>query len=180
MFSFPSAKPISTLDPSILVEEQSFRVAATCRAMAKPQPGLSWDTDLPGQSQNRSLDNGVSSIQYFLHPLRSMNGRKLDCLVWHPSLKSPRRLTNVLVVHCEFNIMLYSGCNCRCYTRIVCLFHLECCRRLTYIPIMCLSVIVKPLLDLMTKKKKKNLNVMQVREASHFRQYLQTVPVTLN
>ncbi|XP_017327524.1 nectin-4 [Ictalurus punctatus] len=92
-------KPISTLDPFILVEGQSFRMAATCRAMAKPQPGLSWDTDLPGQSQNRSLDNGVSSIQYSLHPLRSMNGRKLDCLVWHPSLKSPRRLPNHLVVH---------------------------------------------------------------------------------
>ncbi|XP_058251606.1 nectin-4 isoform X1 [Hemibagrus wyckioides] len=92
-------KPISTLDPVILVEGQSFRLAATCRAMAKPQPGLSWDTDLPGQSQNRSLDNGVTSIQYLLHPLRSMNGRKLDCLVWHPSLKSSLRLTNQLVVH---------------------------------------------------------------------------------
>ncbi|XP_060790070.1 nectin-4 [Neoarius graeffei] len=92
-------KPISTLDPIILVEGQSFRLAATCRAMAKPQPGLSWDTELPGQSQNRSLDNSVTSIQYSLHPLRSMNGRKLDCLVWHPSLNSPRRLTNHLVVH---------------------------------------------------------------------------------
>ncbi|MCJ8731678.1 hypothetical protein PDJAM_G00202290 [Pangasius djambal] len=92
-------KPISTLDPIILVEGQSFRLAATCRAVAKPQPGLSWDTDLPGQSQNRTLDNGVTSIQYSLHPLRSMNGRKLDCLVWHPSLKSPRRLSNDLVVH---------------------------------------------------------------------------------
>ncbi|XP_027025071.1 nectin-4 [Tachysurus fulvidraco] len=92
-------KPISTLDPIVLVEGQSFRLAATCRAMAKPQPGLSWDTDLPGQSQNRSLDNGVSSIQYSLHPLRSMNGRKLDCLIWHPSLESPRRISNQLVVH---------------------------------------------------------------------------------
>ncbi|KAF5907115.1 nectin-4-like isoform X2, partial [Clarias magur] len=92
-------KPISTLDPVVLVEGQEFRLAATCRAMAKPQPGLSWETDLPGQSQNRSLDNGVASIQYSLHPLRRMNGRKLDCLVWHPSLKSPRRLTNQLIVH---------------------------------------------------------------------------------
>ncbi|KAI5609585.1 nectin-4 isoform X2 [Silurus asotus] len=91
-------KPISTLDPFVLVEGESFRVAATCRAMAKPQAGLSWDTDLPGQSQNRSLENGVTSIQYSLHPLRSMNGRRLDCLVWHPSLQSPLRIENKLEV----------------------------------------------------------------------------------
>lgn len=103
MFSFLVAKPIATLDPTILEEGQLFQVVATCRAMAKPQPGLSWDTDLPGLSQNRSLDNGVASIQYSLHPLRNMNGHKLDCLVWHPSLKSPRRLTNQLIVHCKFN-----------------------------------------------------------------------------
>lgn len=91
--------PISTLDPVILVEGQSFRTVATCRAVATPPAGLSWDTDLPGQSQNRSLEGGVVSIQFALHPLRNMNGRKLDCLVWHPSLKSPRRLSNQLVVH---------------------------------------------------------------------------------
>lgn len=137
MLSIPSAKPISTLDPVILVEGQSFRLAAMCRAMAKPQPALSWDTDLPGQSQNRSLDNGVTSIQYFLHPLRSMNGRKLDCLVWHPSLKSSLRLANQLVVHCEFNlVMFYKGC----YTRMACQFHLECCLRFTCMPIMCLCL----------------------------------------
>uniref|UniRef100_A0A3B4CNX9 Ig-like domain-containing protein n=1 Tax=Pygocentrus nattereri TaxID=42514 RepID=A0A3B4CNX9_PYGNA len=92
-------QPISTLDTFILVEGQSFRQAATCRSMAKPQPGLSWDTDLPGQSQNRSLENGVSFIKFSLHPLRYMNGRKMDCLVWHPTLKSPRRYRSQVVVH---------------------------------------------------------------------------------
>lgn len=122
----PSAKPISTLDPIVLVEGQSFRLAATCRAMAKPPPGLSWDTDLPGQSQNRSLDNGVTSIQYSLHPLRSMNGRKLDCLIWHPSLKSPRRLINQLVVHCEFNLIMFcGGRHCSCYPKTACQFPLK-------------------------------------------------------
>ncbi|KAI4879721.1 hypothetical protein NFI96_013875 [Prochilodus magdalenae] len=91
--------PISTLEPIVLVEGETFRPAATCRSVAKPSPGLSWDTDLPGQSQNRSLENGISYIQFSLHPLRSMNGRKLDCLVWHPTLKSPRRHQNKLVVH---------------------------------------------------------------------------------
>lgn len=153
--SFLSAKPISTLDPNIVVEGQPFGLVATCRAMAKPQPGLSWDTDLPGASQNRSLDNGVASIQYSLHPLRSMNGHRLDCLVWHPSLKSPRRLTNNLVVHCEFNnITFYKGCHCRCYTKTVRLFCLECCLHLTCVLITCLPSEVKSLLNVVTYQKK--------------------------
>ncbi|XP_062849619.1 nectin-4 [Trichomycterus rosablanca] len=93
------SKIIASVDPVILAEGQSYRVAATCRAAAKPLAGLSWETDLPGQSLNRTQEIGVSTIQFSLHPLRSMNGRKLDCLVWHPSLKNPRRISNQLVVH---------------------------------------------------------------------------------
>lgn len=96
-----SGIPISTLEPVILREGESFRVAATCRAIGLPPPQLSWDTDVPGQSLNRSSEDGVVTSQYLLHPLRSMNGRKLDCLVWHPALDHPRRLSNPLVVHCE-------------------------------------------------------------------------------
>ncbi|XP_028419517.1 nectin-4 [Perca flavescens] len=91
--------PISTLDPVILVEGQSFRQAATCRSIAHPPPQLSWDTELNGQSTNRSSDNGAVSSQFSLHPLRGMNGKKLDCLVWHPTLEGPRRFSNELVVH---------------------------------------------------------------------------------
>lgn len=90
--------PISSLDPVILVEGQSFRMAASCRAVGRPPPRLSWDTDLPGQSQNRTNEGGSVSSYYSLHPLRSMNGKKLDCLVWHPGLEQPRRLSNPLVV----------------------------------------------------------------------------------
>ncbi|KAK7159952.1 hypothetical protein R3I94_006094 [Phoxinus phoxinus] len=91
--------PISSLDPLILQEGQSFRSAASCRAVAHPAPLLSWDTDVPGQSQNRSGEDGVVTSQFFLHPLRSMNGQRLDCLVWHPALDGPRRLSNTLIVH---------------------------------------------------------------------------------
>ncbi|XP_040037113.2 nectin-4 isoform X1 [Gasterosteus aculeatus] len=91
--------PISSLDPVILVEGQSYRPAASCRSVARPPPRLSWDTDLNGQSVNRSSDNGAVSSYYSLHPLRSMNGKKLDCLVWHPTMEAPRRLRNNLVVH---------------------------------------------------------------------------------
>ncbi|KAM3857826.1 nectin-4 [Diretmus argenteus] len=91
--------PISTLEPMVLVEGQSYRLAAACRAVARPPPSLSWDTDLNGQSSNRSSDGGTVSTQYSLHPLRGMNGKKLDCLVWHPALERPRRLSNRLVVH---------------------------------------------------------------------------------
>ncbi|GLD64050.1 nectin-4-like isoform X1 [Lates japonicus] len=90
--------PISSLDPVILVEGQSYRQAASCRSIARPSPRISWDTDLNGQSTNRSSDNGAVSSHYSLHPLRSMNGKKLDCLVWHVTSSTPRRLSNRLVV----------------------------------------------------------------------------------
>ncbi|XP_041723997.1 nectin-4-like [Coregonus clupeaformis] len=91
--------PISSLDPVILVEGQSFRLAASCRSVARPPPHLSWDTDLMGQKHNRSSEGGSVSTHFSLHPLRSMNGKRLDCLVWHPALEGPRRITNNLVVH---------------------------------------------------------------------------------
>lgn len=90
--------PISSLDPVVLVEGQSFRVVASCRAVGRPAPKLTWDTDLPGQFQDRTNEGGSVSSYYSLHPLRSMNGKKLDCLVWHPALEEPRRISNQLVV----------------------------------------------------------------------------------
>ncbi|XP_069367035.1 nectin-4 isoform X2 [Paralichthys olivaceus] len=90
--------PISSLDPEILVEGQSYRVAAACRAMGRPLPLLTWDTELPGQSQNRSSKAGSVSSYFSLHPLRSMNGKKLDCLVSHPGLDGPRRISHRLEV----------------------------------------------------------------------------------
>ncbi|XP_028283098.1 nectin-4 isoform X2 [Parambassis ranga] len=91
--------PISTLDPVILVEGQPFGVVASCRAVGRPAPTLSWDTDLSGQIQDRSSEAGSVSSYYSLHPLRSMNEKKLDCLMSHPGLEQPRRITNRLVVH---------------------------------------------------------------------------------
>lgn len=90
--------PISSLEPVVLVEG-TYATAATCRSTAQPSPQLSWDTELTGQSTNRTYDNGVVTSQYSLYPLRSMNLKKLDCLVWHGSFKSPKRLSNKLVVH---------------------------------------------------------------------------------
>lgn len=91
--------PIASLEPVVLVENQSFGVAASCRAMGRPPPLLSWDTTEPGQVQNRSSETGSVSTHYSLHPHRNMNGKQLDCLVWHPTLKQPRRIPNVLEVH---------------------------------------------------------------------------------
>uniref|UniRef100_A0A087Y3D4 Nectin cell adhesion molecule 4b n=1 Tax=Poecilia formosa TaxID=48698 RepID=A0A087Y3D4_POEFO len=94
--------PITAVELEDLVEGQAFGVVATCRAVGYPKPGLSWDTELPGYSRNHTGEDGKTFIQYSLHPLRSMNGKKLDCLVWHPSLKEPRRVANHLVVQCEY------------------------------------------------------------------------------
>ncbi|KAM9834650.1 nectin-4 isoform X1 [Syngnathus typhle] len=92
--------PISSLEPVILVEGQSYRQGASCRSLARPPPQLSWDTELHGQSINRSWANGAVTTYFSLHPLRKMNGKKLDCLVWHPTLTTgPRRHQNKLVVH---------------------------------------------------------------------------------
>ncbi|XP_033992304.1 nectin-4 isoform X1 [Trematomus bernacchii] len=91
--------PISSLDPVILVEGQSYRQAASCRSVARPPPRLSWETDLNGQSTNRTSDNGAVTSHYSLHPLRNMNGKRLDCIVWHPTLKGTRKIRNKLVVH---------------------------------------------------------------------------------
>ncbi|XP_077372139.1 nectin-4 isoform X3 [Festucalex cinctus] len=91
--------PIASLEPVVLMEGQSFRVAASCRAVGRPLPTLSWDTPVPGQAQNRTNDGGSVSSYYSLHPLRSMNGKRLDCLVRHPGLERPRRIANQLVVH---------------------------------------------------------------------------------
>ena len=84
-----------------MVEGQPYQLAASCRSVARPLPSLSWDTSLSGQSTNRTSESGSVSSHYSLHPLRSMNGKRLDCMVSHPSLEKPRRLSNSLVVHCE-------------------------------------------------------------------------------
>lgn len=94
--------PIASLEPEILVEGQSFRVAASCRAVGRPPPQLTWDTDLSGQHQDRVKEDGSVSTLYSLHPLRSMNGKRLDCVVRHPGLAEPRRITNHLTVHCKY------------------------------------------------------------------------------
>lgn len=99
--SFILVLPIASLEPEILVEGQSFRVAASCRAVGRPPPRLTWSTDLPGQHQERVKEDGSASSSYSLHPLRSMNGKKLDCMVWHPGLAEPRRIANYLTVHCK-------------------------------------------------------------------------------
>ncbi|XP_061665070.1 nectin-4 isoform X2 [Syngnathoides biaculeatus] len=91
--------PISSLDAVTLVEGQSYRLAASCRSLARPPALLSWDTELSGQSVNRTWANGAVAAHYSLHPLRSMNGKRLDCLVRHPTLAGPRRHQNKLVVH---------------------------------------------------------------------------------
>jgi len=110
----PAAVPISSLDPVVLVEGQSYRQAASCRSVARPPPRLTWDTDLNGQAVDRSSDNGAVSSHFSLHPLRNMNGKTLDCLVWHPTMTVPRRLTNQLVVHCEYPSCAQGGGGLSC------------------------------------------------------------------
>uniref|UniRef100_A0A3B3TPT5 Nectin cell adhesion molecule 4 n=1 Tax=Poecilia latipinna TaxID=48699 RepID=A0A3B3TPT5_9TELE len=91
--------PISSLDAVDVKEGDSYKVVASCRSVAVPLPELSWDTELNGKTNKLISDKGVVSIHFSLHPLRSMNGKKLDCLVQYPEYDSPRRIKNRLVVH---------------------------------------------------------------------------------
>ncbi|KAG7273047.1 hypothetical protein CRUP_007203 [Coryphaenoides rupestris] len=95
-----SVLPISSLEPVVLAEGESYRVAASCRAVGRPPPTISWDTELPGKAHGRASETGAGAItsHYSLHPLRSMDGKRLDCLVAHPALKQPIRHANRLVV----------------------------------------------------------------------------------
>ncbi|XP_017277590.1 nectin-4 isoform X2 [Kryptolebias marmoratus] len=91
--------PIFSVDSLVVVEGEPYKQVASCRAVGRPPPKLSWDTELKGQVVNRSSENGAVSTQFSLHPLRGFNGKKLDCLMWHPLLPAPRRIQNQLVVH---------------------------------------------------------------------------------
>lgn len=90
--------PISSLDPVVMREGEPFGLAASCRSMGRPAPLLSWDTPLVGQIQNRSSESGSVTTQFSLYPLRAMNGKRLDCLVWHPAFERPKRISNTLEV----------------------------------------------------------------------------------
>ncbi|XP_063043012.1 nectin-4 [Engraulis encrasicolus] len=92
------SRPISNIEPVQLIEGQTFRAAATCRSVGWPQPRLTWSTDVAGQGQNRSVDARTVSSVFSLHPLRSLDGRQLDCLVWHPTFTQPQRIANRIVV----------------------------------------------------------------------------------
>ncbi|XP_056452332.1 nectin-4 isoform X1 [Gadus chalcogrammus] len=101
--------PISSLEPVALVEGEPYGVAASCRAVGRPAPTLSWDTELPGKPLGRASEGGGVSSHFSLHPLRSMNGQRLDCLVAHPALKQPRRHAHRLLVQYPPDAAISSG-----------------------------------------------------------------------
>ncbi|CAL8326291.1 unnamed protein product [Arctogadus glacialis] len=109
----------------VLVEGDPYGVAASCRAVGRPAPTLSWDTELPGKPLGRGAsgggasgggasgggasEGGAVSSHFSLHPLRSMNGQRLDCLVAHPALKQPRRHAHRLLVQYPPDAAISSG-----------------------------------------------------------------------
>ncbi|XP_038124348.1 nectin-4-like [Cyprinodon tularosa] len=94
--------PITDLVLHNVKEGDPYKQVASCRSFARPPPRLSWDTELNGRSVNHTSESCQISINYYLHPVRGMNGKKLDCLVWHPAFSEPRRLKSALVVHSVF------------------------------------------------------------------------------
>lgn len=101
--------PITSVDPVVMKEGQHFGLAASCRSMGRPTPQLSWDTELVGQIVNRSSESGSVSSLFSLFPLRAMNGKRLDCLVWHPAFEQPKRFSNTLEVQYPPEVKISAG-----------------------------------------------------------------------
>ncbi|XP_072296316.1 nectin-4 [Eucyclogobius newberryi] len=101
--------PIWSVEPVVMREGQPFGLAASCRAVGRPAPTLAWDTPLAGKVQNRSGENGAVSTLFSVHPLRSMNGKRLDCLMWYPGLQQPERRTNTLEVQYPPEVKITPG-----------------------------------------------------------------------
>lgn len=101
--------PISSLEAVVMREGQPFGQAASCRSMGRPTPRLSWDSPLVGQVQNRSSESRTVASFFLLYPLRAMNGKQLDCLVWHPAFEQPRRISNTLEVQYPPEVKISAG-----------------------------------------------------------------------
>lgn len=101
--------PITSVEPVVMREGQPFGLAASCRSMGRPAPRLSWDTELVGQVQNRSSESGAVSSLFSIYPLRAMNGKRLDCLVWHPAFEQPKRFSNTLQVQYPPEVKISAG-----------------------------------------------------------------------
>lgn len=84
-----------------LTEKLKSTVVASCMAEGRPIPSITWETELEGTWESKTVSLGsVEAItsDFILWPHRSMNGKELACVVNHPALPETRRITHKLNV----------------------------------------------------------------------------------
>ncbi|XP_078060622.1 nectin-4-like [Mustelus asterias] len=87
-----------------LLEGDRRALAATCIAKGSLPPAtVSWEHDVPGEQEEDIIRNadGTSTISsnFYLDPVREMEGHKLSCLVSHSTFPKPARIDLQLSVH---------------------------------------------------------------------------------
>ncbi|XP_072283998.1 nectin-4 [Pyxicephalus adspersus] len=94
--------PLPTLNPGPpLVEGVGQTLAASCTAEGSPAPILTWQTEVIGTNSSRAfLHSRSASVtsEFYVVPVRSMNGKALTCVVSHPGFREEKRITHVLSV----------------------------------------------------------------------------------
>lgn len=94
--------PLPTLNPGPpLVEGEGQTIVASCTAEGNPAPRLTWQTEVIGTNSSRTYDHSRSTSvtsEFYVVPVRSMNGKVLSCVISHPGFQEEKRITHVLSV----------------------------------------------------------------------------------
>ncbi|KAM5126776.1 nectin-4, partial [Mantella aurantiaca] len=94
--------PLPTLNSGPpLVEGVGQTLVASCTAEGNPAPSLTWHSEVIGTNSSRTfLHSRSSSVtsEFFVVPVRSMNGKVVTCVVSHPGFQEEKRIAHVLSV----------------------------------------------------------------------------------
>ncbi|XP_063804787.1 nectin-4 [Pseudophryne corroboree] len=94
--------PLPTLNPGpSLVEGVGRTLAASCTAEGNPVPSLTWETEVTGTNTSNTFTHSRSASvtsDFYVVPMRSMNGKPLTCVISHPGFQQEKKITHVLAV----------------------------------------------------------------------------------
>lgn len=94
--------------PTALLDGGNESLVATCIAeRGRPAAEVFWETELYGRSEKQSQDepNGTTSVHvhYMWQPQSYALGKKLTCVVRHPTLLTEFRIPYILNVQCKYS-----------------------------------------------------------------------------
>lgn len=96
--------------PDSLIDGGNETVAAVCiAATGKPVARIDWEGDLGEmESTITSFPNETATIvsQYKLFPTRFARGRRITCVVKHPTLEKDIRYSFILDIQCKYALAL--------------------------------------------------------------------------